>query len=100
MRTAVMILAAAMSLLSAPPLRAQTVIKIATLAPEGSSWMRLLRSWASAVDTRTEGRVKVRLYGGGSQGDERDVLRKIRLAQLSGAAVTGIGLSAIAPEVR
>lgn len=100
MRTAPILVAVTAALLSSPPARSETVLKIATLAPEGSSWMRLFRTWAAAVDARTEGRVKVRLYSGGIQGDERDVLRKIRLGQLSGAAVTGIGLSSIAPEVR
>jgi TRAP-type C4-dicarboxylate transport system substrate-binding protein len=84
----------------ARPAAADTLLKIATLAPEGSSWMKLFHSWQQKVEARTEGRVKVKFYGGGVQGDERDVLRKIRLGQLSGAAITGIGLSSIAPEVR
>jgi TRAP-type C4-dicarboxylate transport system substrate-binding protein len=79
---------------------AQTILKIATLAPEGSSWMKINHSWATAVEKRTEGRVKVKFYAGGVQGDERDVLRKMKLGQLSGASVTGIGLSAIHPEAR
>jgi TRAP-type C4-dicarboxylate transport system substrate-binding protein len=84
----------------ASPAVAQTTLKIATLAPEGSSWMNLFHKWQHAVEARTEGRVKVKFYSGGVQGDERDVLRKIRLGQLSGGAVTAIGLSAIDPEVR
>src|SRR6476660_3426857 len=79
---------------------AQTTLKIATLAPEGSSWMKLSHDWQRKVEARTEGRVKVKFYSGGMQGDERDVLRKIRLGQLSGASITGIGLSSIAPETR
>ena len=39
-------------------------------------------------------------YPGGTQGDELDLLRKIRIGQLQGAAVTGIGLQAITPEAR
>ena len=87
-------------LLVAAPAAADTTVKIAALAPEGSSWMKLFRQWQQAVEKRTEGRVKLKFYPGGVQGDERDVLRKIKLGQLSGAAVTGIGLSAINPEVR
>jgi TRAP-type transport system periplasmic protein len=82
------------------PAVAQTTLKIATLAPEGSSWMKLFHTWAQKVEARTEGRIKVKFYAGGVQGDERDVLRKIRLGQISGCAITGIGLSSIAPEVR
>lgn len=84
----------------AAPAGADTVLKIATLAPEGSSWMRLFREWQKKVEARTEGRVRIKFYAGGVQGDERDVLRKIRLGQISGAAITGIGLAAINPEVR
>jgi TRAP-type transport system periplasmic protein len=60
----------------------------------------LSHAWKRTVEARTAGRVKVKFYAGGVQGDERDVLRKIRLGQLSGAAITNIGLSVIAPEVR
>ena len=86
--------------LIAAPASAETTLKIATLAPEGSSWMRLFHEWQKAVEARTEGRVKVKIYAGGVQGDERDCLRKIRLGQISGAAITGIGLASVAPEVR
>src|SRR5437867_4585242 len=78
----------------------QVTFKIATLAPEGSSWMRLFHEWAQKIETDTNGHVKVKFYSGGVQGDERDVVRKIRLGQLNGAGVTGVGLSLIAPEVR
>jgi TRAP-type C4-dicarboxylate transport system substrate-binding protein len=93
-------LALSLALTLAAPARADTTFKIATLAPEGSSWMRLFHEWARNIETRTEGRVKVKFYAGGVAGDERDVLRKIRLGQLSGAAITGIGLSVVSPEVR
>lgn len=85
---------------TAPAAAAETALKIATLAPEGSSWMRMFHAWAQRIEARTDGRVRPRFYAGGIQGDERDMLRKIRLGQLSGAAITGIGLSSIAPEVR
>jgi TRAP-type C4-dicarboxylate transport system substrate-binding protein len=79
---------------------AQTVLKIATLAPEGSSWMKLSHEWQRSVEARTAGRVKVKYYAGGVQGDERDMLRKMRLGQLAGAELTAIGLAAIDSEVR
>ena len=88
-------------LLCATPAVADTqTIKIATLAPDGSAWMRLFREYSASIEKRTEGRVRIKFYTGGVQGDEHDVLRKIRIGQLQGAAVTGIGLSSIHPEVR
>src|SRR5262249_35470386 len=96
-----LILAAALSVaaLSAEA-HADSILKIATLAPEGSSWMNLFHEFGRAVEARTAGRVRIKFYAGGVQGDEKDCLRKIRLGQLSGAAITGIGLGSVAPEVR
>ncbi len=76
---------------------AATTIKIATIAPEGSSWMRQMRSAAGQVKAQTDGRVRLKFYGGGVMGNEKSVLRKIRVGQLHGAALTGSGLSAISP---
>ena len=50
--------------------------------------------------TKTEGRVTIKYYPGGVQGDERDVVRKINLGQLDGAAVTSVGLSMIDESIR
>jgi TRAP-type C4-dicarboxylate transport system substrate-binding protein len=76
------------------------VLKIATLAPEGTTWMKQFRKLQERVEQRTERRVTFKFFSGGVQGDEKDVLRKMRAGQLSGAAITGIGLSMIDPEVR
>ncbi len=81
-------------------LRAQTVLKLATLAPEGSSWMNLFHEWGRNIESKTAGKLKVKFYAGGVAGDERDVVRKMRLGQLNGAAVTAIGLGLIQSEVR
>ena len=70
---------------------AQT-IKLATLAPEGSSWMNAMRAGAKEIGQRTEGRVKFKFYGGGVQGNDKQVLRKIRIGQLHGGAFTSNAL--------
>jgi TRAP-type C4-dicarboxylate transport system substrate-binding protein len=76
------------------------ILKMATLAPEGSSWMKLFHEFQVRVEQRTDGRIKFKFYAGGVQGDEKDMIRKMRAGQLSGAAITGIGLALINPEVR
>ena len=76
------------------------LLKLATLAPEGSGWMKLFHEWAHNIEEKSGGRIKVKLYAGGVAGDERDVVRKMRLGQLNGGAVTAIGLGLIQPEVR
>jgi TRAP-type C4-dicarboxylate transport system substrate-binding protein len=79
---------------------AQTTLKIATLAPEGSSWMTQFHEWGKNVEEHTGGKLKIKFFAGGTAGDERDAVRKMRLGQLTGAAVTAIGLGLINSEVR
>jgi TRAP-type C4-dicarboxylate transport system substrate-binding protein len=79
---------------------AATVIKIATVAPEGSTWMKLMDELKANLKEKTEGRVKLRFYPGGIQGDEGVVLRKMMTGQLHGAGLTGVGLGELAPELR
>ncbi len=68
-------------------------LKIATIAPEGSSWMKDMRAGAKAVEEKTGGRVKFKFYGGGVQGNERQVRRKMRTGQLNGGAFSSGGLN-------
>ncbi len=75
-------------------------IKFATLAPEGSTWLKVMDEYNSEVQKLTNGEVKFKIYAGGVQGDEKYVLRKIRLGQLQSAGFTGVGLGGILPEVR
>lgn len=70
-----------------------TTLKVATLSPDGSVWMKLLREGAAEVAERTEDRVKFKFYPGGVMGDDKAVLRKIRLGQLHGAVLTAGGLT-------
>jgi len=71
---------------------AQT-LKIATIAPEASDWMMGMRAGAREIKERTDGRVTIKLYGGGVQGSDSQVLRKIRIGQLQGGAFTPSVLS-------
>lgn len=87
-------------LFSAAGLNAQTVVKFATLAPEGTAWMKTMRQFNDELGAKTQGRVKFKIYAGGVSGDEKDVARKIRLGQLQAAGFTGVGLGEIAPETR
>lgn len=79
---------------------AGTKIKFATLAPDGSTWMNVMKDYAKAVKDATNGEIKFKIYPGGVSGDEKDVLRKMRIGQLHSAGFTGVGLGEILPEVR
>ena len=76
------------------------VIKFATIAPEGTPWMSLMEEMNDELRRRTNEQVAFRFYPGGVAGDERDVLRKIRINQLHGGAFSGFGLGEIVPEIR
>ena len=80
---------------SVPTTRAEEAVtlRIASLAPAGSSWRKVLNAWKSTLEKETQGKVKVRFYPGGSQGDERDFVRKMRVGQLDGGVVTMTGMS-------
>ncbi len=87
--------------LTAKTAKAENVeIRLATLAPSGSPWMAVLDKAAAEVKDKTGGRVTLKYFEGGQQGDERDFVRKIKLGQLDGAAVTSIGLSMIDESIR
>ena len=84
------------------PVRADEayVLKFATLAPQGSTWMNIIADWAAKVEKESQGRLKFKLYPGGVSGDEPDVLRKIRFGQLQGGAMTGHGIGYIYSPAR
>jgi TRAP-type C4-dicarboxylate transport system substrate-binding protein len=75
-------------------------LRIASLAPSGSPWMQVLDKAAAESNTKTNGRITLKYFEGGQQGDEPDFVRKINLGQLDGAAVTAIGLSMIDQSIR
>lgn len=86
------LLFAALLPFSASAASPQHELKFATLAPSGSTWMNILEEWGEEVKTRSEGRLVFKFYPGGVQGDEPDVLKKMRFNQLQGGAFTGYGI--------
>jgi len=78
---------------------AQT-LKLGTLAPRGSPWYDILQDMAADWSDASGGRIKARIYPGGSIGDETDMIRKMLVGQLHGAVLTSEGLGRIVPELR
>jgi len=91
---------AAMFVLQNGDAHAGITIKIATMAPEGSTWDKALRNMAVEWSEITQGEVKVKIYSGGVAGNETVMLRKMRIGQLHGAAMTNLGLLEIAPAAQ
>jgi TRAP-type C4-dicarboxylate transport system substrate-binding protein len=90
----IFVIAVALVVLTSAPI-AQSTIKLATVVPEGSVWDKNLKQMGEEWKTATDGRIAVTVYGGGSQGDEPTVLRKMRLDALQAASFTAIGLGTI-----
>jgi TRAP-type C4-dicarboxylate transport system substrate-binding protein len=70
-------------------------LSVATLAPAGSTWMRVLESWNRELRRRTNKSLGLRIFPGGVQGDETEVVRKMRSGRLDGGSMTAVGLSKI-----
>lgn len=87
-------------LLISPACGAQKfVIKIATLAPEGSAWMQVFNKMNADVIKKTDQKVRFRIYPGGILGDEGDIIRKMYIGQIHGAALTASNLTSIFKEM-
>ena len=82
------------------PLEAQNVlIKMGTLAPEGTAWHDILLQMKQDWRKISGGKVTLRIYPSGVLGDEPTMIRRMRIRQLDGVAITGNGLSRIEPAV-
>ncbi len=78
----------------------QFTIKFASIAPENSTWMTVMRQYDAAIRKESNGRLGFKIYASGVQGEDKDVIPKIRLGQLHSAGLTGFGLGKIAPKLR
>jgi TRAP-type C4-dicarboxylate transport system substrate-binding protein len=85
-------------LASAPPAAAQQAgalrLRLGTLAPQGSSYHRILQEMGERWRTATGGRVQLTIYAG-TMGSEVELVRRLRLGQLQAAALTVTGLREI-----
>ena len=74
------------------------VVKMGTLAPEGTDWHGMLIEMGQQWKSATKGKVQLRIYPGGVLGDERDMVRKMRIGQIQAAGMTAEGLSEIVSD--
>jgi len=75
-------------------------ITLATVAPEGSLWMKEMHKLDEKIREKTDGHVRMKFYAGGVAGDDKTVLEKIKGGQFVGAGLTGVGLGEIVPDFR
>jgi TRAP-type C4-dicarboxylate transport system substrate-binding protein len=79
---------------------AKYTIKFSSVAPDGSTWMNVMQDFSQEVATKTNGDVKFKFYAGGVSGDEKDVIRKMKINEINAAGFTSQGLGEIVKEVR
>jgi TRAP-type transport system periplasmic protein len=83
----------------APSVAQQTVVKMGTLAPEGSRWHQVLQQMGERWRKASDGKVKLTIYPGGVLGDEPDMVNKMRIGQIQAVALSGAGMADIEPGV-
>ncbi len=94
-----MVSAIVLALLVAPSAQALD-LKIATIAPEGTAWMKQMRDGSKEIKERTEGRVNFKFFGGGVMGNDKKVMRKIRIGQLHGGMFTPSSVADVYPNMQ
>jgi TRAP-type transport system periplasmic protein len=94
-----LLVAALVAALASDARAAQPVtIKLGTLAPQGSTWHDILKEMAQRWERESNGQVRLRIYAGGAQGAEGDMVRKMGIGQLQAAAITNVGMHDVIPE--
>jgi TRAP-type C4-dicarboxylate transport system substrate-binding protein len=70
--------------LAGSPAPAKTILRMATIAPDGTAWAREIRSFANEVAEATQNDIGFKLYFGGIAGDDLQSLERVKRGQLDG----------------
>ncbi len=76
------------------------LFKVATLAPDGSVWMKRFTEFADELSAKSNGEIGFRVYPGGVMGDDKSMYRKMRVGQLHGGGFTMTGIGEVVTEYR
>jgi TRAP-type C4-dicarboxylate transport system substrate-binding protein len=77
----------------------QRIIRIGTLAPDGTSWARSVKTLTENVERGTHGRIQFKLYQGGVAGDEEKMAERIAKGQLDGVISAGMLCNKVSPSM-
>jgi TRAP-type transport system periplasmic protein len=100
-RRTVLTAALAALALSAVPAAAEDKfeLKIATVAPDKTPWAALLKDYKTAVEKASNGRIKVRVFLGGTMGDENETVRMTARGQLTGVGASTGAVASLVEEL-
>jgi TRAP-type C4-dicarboxylate transport system substrate-binding protein len=74
-------------------------LNLGTVASEGTPWYEILNRMKQDFNTASNGKVRVRIFPGGTLGDEKEMVDAVRIGQIQGVGVSGVALSHIVPCV-
>jgi TRAP-type C4-dicarboxylate transport system substrate-binding protein len=78
----------------------RNILRLATIAPEGTAWARELRAFSRDIETASGGDVRIKWYFGGIAGDDVQMMARLERNQIDGAASGGMACQQIAPSMR
>jgi tripartite ATP-independent transporter DctP family solute receptor len=93
------VLAIVAALLASQAHAQEVVLKLATVAPDGTPWAKSLKSYKKAVEDASQGRIKVKVFLGGSLGDENETVLACKRGQVQGVAVSVGAMATLVPEL-
>ncbi len=84
---------------NAPAFADALVMKFATVAPEGSPWANALAGFKQKVEAAHPGKIKVKLFLGGTLGDENESVMATKRGQVQGFGGSVGSIASLVPEV-
>ncbi|RMG20529.1 MAG: TRAP transporter substrate-binding protein [Deltaproteobacteria bacterium] len=102
MRLASALLLSVLLALPAMSLAQQTepiVIKVASIAPDGTPWAEQLRDWKRRLEKASGGRLKIKTYLGGALGDENVTVQETRRGAIQVFGGSTAALASSVPEI-
>lgn len=78
----------------------QYLLRMATIAPDGTSWAREIKAFGREVEEATNGEVRMKWYFGGIAGNDVNATERVRKSQLDGIGSGGMLCERLAPTFR
>src|SRR5262245_39259027 len=75
------------------------VMKVATVAPKDTPWDVLLKEYKKNVEAKSGGRIKVKVYLGGTLGDENETVLKCKRGQIQAVGASTGAIASQVPEL-
>lgn len=73
------------------------IVKMSSLAPEGTPWDDMLRAIDKEWRSLSGGQVEMKIYAGGVLGNETQIIKKMKISQIHAAMLTSVGIGDFDP---